>query len=84
MTNTTAARWFEDLTETVAHYISDDVSEVYAMRPDARYFARVREDDGTFVVTLLTNDHAELIGGEARLIGLPETVVGEMIEAMLR
>jgi hypothetical protein len=80
---TMTERWFESLTDTVAHYITDDVTEVYAMRPDAPYFARVREDDGLFVVTLLTNDAAELIGGEARLYDMSETVVAAMIEAAL-
>ena len=86
--NTAAAtetRWFEmlDDTQTVAHYITDDVSEVYALAADAPYFIRVREDDGSFYLTMLTNDRAELIGGQARLDMVPDSVVAATIAGML-
>lgn len=84
MNTDTETRWFELLTDAVAHYVDDTTSEVYAMRADAPHFVRVREDDTTYVVTLLTNDRAELIAGEARLTGLPDAVVGGTIESMLR
>ncbi len=84
-TTTDTARWFELLDDAafVAHYIDDTTSEVYAMRADAPTFARVREDDGMVVVTLLTNDRAELIAGEARLSYLSEAVIAATIGAML-
>jgi len=84
MTNTQTIAWFELLTDSVAEYIDDATSEVYAMRAEAPRFARIREEDQTVVVTLLTNDKAELISGEARLTGLPGEVVAATIESMLR
>lgn len=86
MTQTTATHWFEFLEsgqDAVAHYVSDTVSEVYAMRADAPYFARVREDDGIYYVTTLTNDRAELIVSEASLSGLTERMVAAVVLTML-
>ena len=80
---TLAESWFEFLTVGVAHYIDDATSEVYALNPNAPYFVRVREDDGTFYVTQLTDDRAELIGGHATLSQLPAEVVAGTIDAML-
>jgi hypothetical protein len=81
MTQTTEARWFEEILDqdAVAHYVSDTVSEVYAMRADADRYARVREDDGVYYVTVLTNDRAELIVSEATLSGLSESMVAAVI-----
>lgn len=84
MTTQTDTRWFEMLTDSVAEYVDDVTSEVYAMRADAPHFARIREDEGTYVITLLTNDRAELIAGEARLTHLSDEVVATTIESMLR
>ena len=83
MSATADLMWFDLLVDAVAHYIDDDTSEVYAMRPNAPHFARVRTDDQTIVVTLLTNDRAELVAGEARLTHLPAPVLAATIEAML-
>lgn len=83
MNTDTETRWFELLTDSVAHYVTDTSSEVYAMRADAPYFLRVTEDDGTYVLTQLTNDRAELIGGDVRLSRVPDAVVAATIEALL-
>ena len=84
MNTHTETHWFELLTDTVAHYVDDTTSEVYAMRSDAPHFIRVREDDGTYAATLLTNDRAELIAGEAHLSHLSDETVAAIIEDMLR
>ena len=78
--------WHEYVTDpdgVVAEYVDDNTSEVYDTSTDAPYFVRVREDDQTFTLTLLTNDQAELIAGEARLSGLPEEAVAVTILGML-
>lgn len=84
MRTNTDARWFEQIDgDAVAHYITDELSEVYAMRADAEYFVRVREDDGAYYLTLLTNDQAELIAGTATLSMPPDSIVAATILAML-
>ena len=77
--------WFTllDASRAVAHYIDDATSEVFALTSHAPYFGRVREDDTSLHVYLLTNDKAELIAGSATLTGLPEQVVAATIQAML-
>lgn len=83
MNTNTDTRWFELLADTVAHYVDDATSEVYAMRADAPYFLRVREDDGTYYLTQLTNDRAELIGGTVQLSRVSDDVVAATVEALL-
>lgn len=76
--------WFERLTDSVAHYIDETTSEVYAMRADAPHFIRVTEIDGSLFVALLTDNRAEVLDGDARMTNLPQHVVAATIEAMLR
>ena len=87
MTTATATdtdlRWFDMLATANALYVDDDTSEVYSTNPQADYFLRVREDDGTYVVTQLTNDRAELIGAEVRLSRVRDEVVVATVEALL-
>ena len=83
MNTDTDTRWFELLTDAVAHYVDDSTSEVYAMRADAPRFARIREDEGTTCITTLTNDKAELICGEARVSHVSQDVIAGLIEGML-